>query len=131
MDAEKLITPQQPQEPSGPAVVHRTDSEIGWQDYPRIDPGLYFAYCRWAKHYRDPAFHRWTCLLGFDVLSNDLRPFACVPLWLNLSHGEKPHAGRRSRYFAEWIRANGTAPMRRDRLSPRKKKKRNMESPCG
>ena len=117
MDAKKLNTTQQLQERSGRAVVRRTDSEIGWQDYPRIDPGLYFAYCRWAKHYRDRAFHRWTCLLRFDVLSSGLRPFACVPLWLNLGYGEKPHAGRRSRYFAEWIRANGAGPTRRDRLS--------------
>jgi hypothetical protein len=25
-----------------------------------------------AKKYRDPGFHRWTCLLLFDVLSDDL-----------------------------------------------------------
>lgn len=119
MDAKKLNTTLQLQKRSGRGGVRRTDSEIGWQDYQRIDPGVYFAYCRWAKHYRDRAFHRWTCLLRFDVLSSGLRPFACVPLWLNLGHGEKPHAGRRSRYFTEWIRANGAGPMRRDRLSPR------------
>ena len=58
--------------------------------------------------------------LRFNVLSDDLlRLLGSVPCWLNLSGGEKPFAGRRSRYFAEWIRANGIAPTRGDRLSPR------------
>jgi hypothetical protein len=108
------------QEDSGPTLVQRDEPEIEWRDYPRIQPGSYFVYCRWAKQYRDPGFRRWTCLLRFNVLSDDLlRSLGCVPCWLNLSGGEKPYAGRRSRYFAEWIRANGMAPMRGDRLSPR------------
>jgi hypothetical protein len=108
------------QEDSGLTLARRDEPEIEWRDYPRIQPGSYFAYCRWAKQYRDPGFRRWTCLLRFNVLSDDLlRWLGCVPCWLNLSGGEKPFAGRRSRYFAEWIRANGTAPTRGDRLSPR------------
>jgi hypothetical protein len=102
----------------GPVMV-RCEPEIEWRDYPRIQPGSYSAYCRFAKHYRDPGFRRWACLMRFDVFSEDrLHLLACVPCWLNLSNGEKPHAGRRSRYFAEWVRANG-APTRGDRLSPR------------
>lgn len=104
---------------AGEYILARCEPEIEWRDYPRIQPGSYPAYCRFAKHYRDPGFHRWACLLRFDVFSNDrLHLLACVPCWLNLSNGEKPHAGRRSRYFAEWVRANG-APTRGDRLSPR------------
>jgi hypothetical protein len=108
------------QKVSGPTLVPRDEPEIEWRDYPRIQPGSYFAYCRWAKKYHDRGFRRWTCLLRFNVLSDDLlRSLGSVPCWLNLSGGEKPFAGRRSRYFAEWIRANGMAPMRGDRLSPR------------
>ena len=70
--------------------------------------------------YRDPAFRRWTCLLRFDVLSNDmLRVVARVPCWMALGAREKPHAGRRGIYFREWLRANGGPPIRADRLSPR------------
>jgi|KBSMisStandDraft_5_1062788.scaffolds.fasta_scaffold17868_5 hypothetical protein len=102
-----------------PAVVTRREPEIGWRDYDRIAPGIYPAYCGWAKHYRDPGFGRWTCLLRFDVLSEDLiRTVARVPMWMNLGEREQPRAGRRSNYLKEWVRANGTPPTRRDRLSP-------------
>jgi hypothetical protein len=117
---DRKRNPMRLQEDSGLTLVQRDEPEIEWREYPRIRPGSYFAYCRWARHYRDPGFRRWTCLLRFNVLSDDLhRLLGCVPCWLNLSGGEKPYAGRRSRYFAEWIRANGMAPMRGDRLSPR------------
>lgn len=109
-----------PQKRRGPVLVRRPEPEILWPDYDRIEPGIYSAYCRWAKHYRDQGFKRWTCLLRFDVLSDDLmRVVARVPLWMNLGERERPHAGRRSRYFKEWIRANGgRSPPRKDRLSP-------------
>jgi hypothetical protein len=107
---------------SGPHLLQRAqaDAEAGWDYYPRLEPGVYPGYCRWAKHYWDNGFRRWTCLLRFDLLSNDLiRTLACVPWWLNLGSAEKPTAKRRSRYFAEWVRANGQPPQRVDRLSPR------------
>jgi hypothetical protein len=111
---------RQRREVSGPTLVQRREPEIEWRDYPRIQPGSYFAYCRFAKHYRDRGFRRWTCLLRFDVFSDDLlSSLGCVPCWLNLSDGKKPYARRRGKYFAEWIRANGIAPTRGDRLSPR------------
>jgi len=97
-----------------------SEVQIEWSNYDRIAPGVYSAYCRFAKHYRDPGFRRWACLLRFEVFSDDLlRSLTCVPCWLNLSNRERPHAGRRSRYFAEWVRANGAGPARGDRLSPR------------
>jgi hypothetical protein len=109
-----------PQRQSGPMILPRGETEIQWRDYDRIEPGVYPAYCRWAKHYRDPGFKRWTCLLRFDVLSDDLiRVVARVPFWMNLGEREKPHAGRRKRYFREWVRANGEPPARSDRLSPK------------
>ena len=103
-----------------PLLVARTEPGIEWRDYDRITPGVYSAYCRWAKHYQDRGFKRWTCLLRFDVLSDDLmRVLACVPMWMNLGSRDRPHAGRRGTYFAQWVRANDGPPARQDRLSPR------------
>jgi len=104
---------------AGLSLVPRAEPAIRWRDYDRIEPGVYPAYCRWAKTYRDPGFKRWTCLLRFDVVSDDLiRALAHVAFWLNLGPGDTPHAGRRTRYFREWVRANGEPPKRKDRLSP-------------
>jgi hypothetical protein len=103
-----------------PVLVSKSEPAIQWPHYDRIAPGVYPAYCRGAKQYRDPGFKRWTCLLLFDVLSDDLiRVLARVPLWMNLGARDKPHAGRRKRYFKEWVRANGKPPERNDRLAPR------------
>ena len=100
---------------------HPESDAIEWADYPRIETGEYFANCYFAKRYRDPAFHRWTCLLRWDVLSDDLqRTIArCVPLWFPLGDGECPRASRRGKYLREWVRANGGPPRKGDRLSPR------------
>ena len=69
----------------------RAEPEIEWQDYPLIQSREYPAYCRFAKRYRDPGFRRWTCLLRFDVLSDDLLTvIATVPYWLSLGSQEKP-----------------------------------------
>jgi hypothetical protein len=96
-----------------------TSDAIEWKDYPRISPGEYRAYCKWGKQYRDPGLHRWTCLLRWDVLSEDLeRVLACVPQWFPLGSRDKPRASRRGKYLPEWIRANGGPPVRKDRLSP-------------
>ncbi len=105
----------------GPARKRRADSgAIEWKDYPRIAPGEYRAYCRWARRYRDPAFRRWTCLLRWDVLTDDLLTvIASVPCWLSLGSRERPWASRRGNYLREWVRANGGPPIRGDRLSPR------------
>ena len=92
---------------------------IQWEDYPRITPGEYRAYCRWGKQYHDPGFNRWVCLLRWDVLSDDLlHVIACVPQWFALGRDEKARASRRGRYLPEWLRANGGPPARKDRLSP-------------
>src|SRR5271157_600207 len=104
----------------GPARKHRAEFGINWREYPRIPPGQYFAYCRRANRYRDPQFKRWTCLLHWDVLGDDLTTvIATLPCWLPLGNGEQPHASRRGKYLPEWVRANGGPPARGDRLSPR------------
>lgn len=92
---------------------------IEWAEYPRIHPGEYLAYCAWAKKYYDPAFNRWTCLLRFDVLHENLVDVVVrVPIWLALGKGEMPRASRRSKYLVAWVVANGGQPARGDRLSP-------------
>jgi hypothetical protein len=100
--------------------VRSHEPEIEWRDYPLIESREYRAYCRCAKQYRDPAFKRWTCLLRWDVLTDDLLTLiASVPYWLSLGSKERPWASRRGNYLKEWVRANGGPPIRSDRLSPR------------
>jgi hypothetical protein len=105
----------------GPAGDRRANSDsIEWANYSRITPGEYLAHCYWGKRYRDPGFNRWTCLLRWDVLSEDAQRVIaqCVPLWFALGEGDKPKASRRGKYLAEWVRANGRPPTAGDRLSP-------------
>jgi hypothetical protein len=105
-----------------PATVHPVpvDDAIEWRPYLRIAPGEYFANCYWAKRYHDPGMRRWTCLLRWDVLSDNLLTTIAqrIPLWFALGDGDKPHASRRGKYLREWVRANGGPPGRGDRLSP-------------
>jgi hypothetical protein len=109
-----------PKSKKGPARERRAEPEIEWRDYPLIQSREYPAYCRWAKRYRDPAFRRWTCLLRWDVLTDDLLTvIASVPMWLSLGSREGPWASRRGNYLKEWVRANGGPPKRGDRVSPR------------
>lgn len=104
---------------SGRARKRRTEPEIEWREYPRIPPGRYSAYCKFAKWYRDPGFQRWTCLICWDVLKDDLvTVVATIPMWIPLGSGERPRASRRGNYLKEFVRANGGPPPRGDRLSP-------------
>lgn len=99
---------------------HRSEPQIQWQECPLIQAREYPAYCKWARSYRDPGFHRWVCLMRWDVLTDDLTTvIATVPYWLAISRKEKPTASKRGKYLREWVRANGAAPARGDRLSPR------------
>jgi hypothetical protein len=120
---------RQEYELSSPALVQRevrnavrtpiAHSAIEWTEYPSIPPGEYSAYCVWAGKYYDPVFKRWTCLLRFDVMSeNRMDVVARIPMWLSLGEGEKPRASMRSKYLSEWVKANGGRPARGDRLSP-------------
>lgn len=92
---------------------------IEWESYPRIAPGEYLALCYWGKRYRDPGFNRWTCLLRWNVLSDDAQRLIArgVPLWFALGDGDKPRASRRGKYLREWVRAKGQPPAPGDRLS--------------
>jgi hypothetical protein len=101
-------------------LVRDREPAVAWVDYPRIEPGVYDAYCKRAHWYWEPGFKRWTCILRFDVFSEGLQSSPqTIPIWFNGGPGDHPRAGRRSRYFAEWLRAKGGPPERQDRLSPR------------
>jgi hypothetical protein len=106
--------------------------DIQWSIYDRIAPGTYAAYSRSVRIYRDPGYKRWTCLIRFEVLSSDLcTVLAKVPCWLNLGPGARPRAGRRTKYFNEWMRATPMSPSRQDRLAPRIFKGRIAEVEIG
>jgi hypothetical protein len=109
-----------PKSKKDPARVRRPEPEIEWRDYPLIQSREYPAYCKSAERYRDPQYKRWTCLLRWDVLTDDLLTvIATVPQWLPLGDAENPRASRRGNYLREWVRAKGEPPKRGDRLSSR------------
>jgi len=98
----------------------KNDIAIKWDYTPRIPPGNYPGYSRSASVYRDGQFKRWVCAVQVDVLASDLCLVIARLTWfLNLGDGEKPRATRRSNYWVEWVRANGSQPIRRDRLAPK------------
>src|SRR5215467_3212942 len=99
------------------AVVGKSP-EISWTHLERLEPGEYPAYSRSAKVYRDRQFKRWVCAVQFDVFDESLMNVLARLTWyLNLGSKEKPHAGRRTNFWAAWVKANGGPPKRRDRLS--------------
>ena len=108
---------QPTQSKKGSARKCGAEPEIAWREYPLIGAREYPAYCRFAKRYKDPGFRRWTCLLRWDALADDLLTvIASVPMWLSLGNKERPWASRRGNYLKEWVRANGGPPIRSDRL---------------
>jgi len=96
-------------------LVPENEPAVKWAEYPRIEPGVYPAYCKRAKWYWEPGFKRWTCILLFDIL---IERQITIPMWFNGGAGESPIAGRRTLYLPAWVKANGGQPTRRDRLSP-------------
>jgi hypothetical protein len=80
--------------------------DVMWNQYPRLEPGDYPAFCKKASWYQDPGYKRWTCLLLFDVLAANLNDsLGIVHLWFNGGDGDTPHASRRGLYLPEWLRA--------------------------
>lgn len=93
---------------------------IEYRHYERIAPGVYRAHSATARVYFDKIYKRWLCLILWDVLSEDLQHrIARIPLWWALGRGHRKYAARRSKYFAEWVKANNGPPIRGDRLSPK------------
>ena len=103
----------------GPSLVQRAEPEIAWHYCDRMEPGEYPAFSRSAKVYRDGQFRRWVCATQFDILDVSLtKTLARLTWYLNLGSGEKARAGRRSSYWAAWVKANNGQPKRTDRLYP-------------
>ena len=103
--------------------VHRLrkEPEIEWTHTPRLPPGDYQAISRSARTYFDQQFQRWVCAVQFDIVrdSVSMEKIARLTWFLNLGSEAKARAGRRTKYWAAWIRANGGPPQRGDRLSPK------------
>jgi hypothetical protein len=108
------------------------EPEISWRHCDRIEPGTYPAYSRSARVYRDGYFKRWVCAVQFDILNETLTEVLARLTWyLSLGSGTQPHAGRRGKYWAAWVKANGGPPKRIDRLSTRVFVKRQAIVPVG
>ena len=102
----------------GPQIIRAPQTEIEFDYRDRFEPGEYPAYCRATKVWRDKQYRRWICTLQFDVRTEDLlQVIGRVTMFLNLGKKERPHAGRRGKYWAAWLQANGGHPKRRDKLS--------------
>jgi hypothetical protein len=102
------------------AAKRRAEPEVTFHHAPRIEPGLYPAYCRSGDVYFDKVYRRHLAAIQFDVLSeNGDEVLGRLTWFLNLGKKDKPNASRKSRYWGAWIKANGGPPQRRDRLSPR------------
>jgi hypothetical protein len=103
-------------------VVQIDETAAAWDEYDKVSPGVYPAYCKFVKTYKNPMFKRWVCLIKFELfpknstaLSGD-DPVATVAMFLSLGSGEKPKAGKCSKYWENWTLANGGPPQRGDRL---------------
>jgi hypothetical protein len=91
---------------------------VTWKSYDCIPAGTYRAFSQSARIYRDRVFKRWQCAVAFDILNDSLLDRIAQLYWfLNLGDGEKPHAGRRGKFWSAWCAANGSPPKRVDRLS--------------
>ena len=100
-------------------LARSTEPQIAWRYCERIEPGIYSAYSRSAKVYCDRYFKRCVCAVQFDILdATRTEVLARLTWYLPLGSGDQPHAGRRGKYWAAWVKANGGPPKRADRLSP-------------
>jgi hypothetical protein len=99
------------------AAKRRAEPEVTFHHAPRIEPGLYPAYCRSGDVYFDKVYRRHLAAIQFDVLSeNGDEVLGRLTWFLNLGKKDKPNASRKSRYWGAWIKANGGPPQRRDRF---------------
>ena len=107
----------QPQAPSstGLRAVEEVAPVFEGTEYARLKPGKYSAQCVHAKVYFDPGFRTWKALLRFRLTDGGVEVYG----FFNLGRGEKPHAGRRSRYWEAWTLANGAPPRKRQTMTAR------------
>ena len=84
-------------------------------ELPRVQPGNYDAVCiGWQGPEWVRSFHRWSLRLEFRLLAEDVSVSAFFNLGANQ---QKPHIGRRSRFFAAWCMANGEMPRRGQQMA--------------
>jgi hypothetical protein len=113
--AQPAASPRLITKPTAPKDRRRKEPEISWEYTPRIEPGEYRGYCRAANVYWDRAFKRWVFAAQFDVFGSSLvEPLAHLTWYLNLGSRAKPKTGRRAKFWAAWVNANG-GPPKRDR----------------
>jgi hypothetical protein len=95
------------------------EHEISFTHVPCIPAGEYPASSHDAKVYWDKGFRRWVCAVQFDILDASLfNVIARLTWYLNLGSRDKPRAGRRTKFWAAWVQANG-GPKRKDRMTGR------------
>lgn len=95
--------------------MRQKEPQITHDDYARIAPGKYRAYCRAARIYFDPGYRKWLCVLRWDIFDpTGFKAIARVPQWLYI--GRRQHCTRRSQFWREYCRANGGPPARQDRM---------------
>ena len=96
------------------------EPEVTYHHADQFEPGEYLGNCRAANIHRDKGYRRWVCTLQFELRSKDLlKVLGRTSMFFNLGAGERPHAGRRGKYWTASVQANGGPPRRGDRLSPR------------
>jgi hypothetical protein len=85
-------------------------------ELPRVHPGNYKAVCvGWQGPELVRSFRRWSIRLEFRLLTEDVS----VSVFFNLgTNPQKPHVGRRSKFFAAWCMANGEMPRKHQQMPP-------------
>jgi hypothetical protein len=81
-----------------------------------LKPGEYLMRCLEGDCYPDPQYKRQVCRLVFS--SPLVHEGVTVYGFINLGDGARC-PGRRSRYWKAWTLANGTAPRRGQKMTPR------------
>jgi hypothetical protein len=86
-------------------------------EYPLVAPGRRTLQCVGARIYRHSGLpdKPWKCELRFADGFGELEIFG----FFHLGTGDKPHAGRKGRYWGAWTLANGAPPRKRQTMSPR------------
>ena len=105
----------------GLRLVQPVEPVITAPVFDHIPAGQYAGFSRAGTVTFDDHFRRWTCVVWWNVFSgpSSIEVIARVPWWLNLGSGQKPRAGRRTKFYQAWVRAHGgQAISRRDRPSP-------------
>jgi hypothetical protein len=103
---------REPHDGAGPQPIERDESPVCGAEYPLVSEGKRSLLCVAARVYRHPGLKDRPWKAELEFLDGDYRVFG----YLHLGFGEKPHAGRTSRYWAAWCLANNGQPPRKRQL---------------